>query len=43
MFIGEGIMRKAVELLMKNFMLTVDMIEPIRRASAKIIYLPKEY
>lgn len=39
MFIGEGIMRKAVELLMKNFMLTVDMIEPIRRGSAKILYL----
>ena len=32
-------MRKAVELLMKNFMLTVDMIEPIRRGSAKILYL----
>ena len=32
-------MRKAVELLMKDFMLTVDMLEPIRRGSAKIIYL----
>ena len=32
-------MRKAVELLIKNFMLTVDMLEPIRRGSAKILYL----
>ena len=39
MFVGEDIMRKAVELLMKDFMLTVDMLEPIRRGSAKIIYL----
>ena len=32
-------MRKAVELLIKNFMLTVDRLEPIRRGSAKILYL----
>lgn len=32
-------MDKATELLSKNIMLTIDMLEPIRRGSAKILFL----